>query len=443
MFQATPRWFPMKSHPDRLAMEEGLTQFTINHSGRRSYKTEWGKRRVVECWADDIANPGPYGPRRYAVAAPTLPQTVRIYWDDLLALTPKALIKDVSVVFRRVTSISGSIYELHGMDKPERIEGVGWDGVVLDEYGNMKPEAWFSHVFPALSDRAGWAYLLGVPEGRNHYYDLHKDFGLNPAFPNWSTWGWHSDTVLDPEQIAIAKAAYDPILYQQEYGGEFVSWSGNAYYAYDQDTHLKDGKYDPDKELVLCFDFNVAPGVAAVCQETSDGTHVIDEVWIPRGSNTQKICKELMVRYGDHPTGVACYGDPTGASKGSAKLSGSDWTIIKNELSIYFGNRLRLRVKASPPPERNRVNAMNTRLATASGDVNMHIDPLCKHVLKDLDGVGVQADGQLDKKSAAELTHISDAIGYYLDYCFPIARVSHRPTGQVSLAGAAINRKPY
>ena len=39
------------------------------------------------------------------------------------------------------------------------------------EYGNMKLEAWGANVRPALSDRKGWCDLIGVPEGRNHYYD--------------------------------------------------------------------------------------------------------------------------------------------------------------------------------------------------------------------------------------------------------------------------------
>jgi hypothetical protein len=48
----------------------------------------------------------------------------------------------------------GEIF-LVGMDKPERIEGAPVDGGVLDEYGNMKPQAWGENVRPALSDRDG------------------------------------------------------------------------------------------------------------------------------------------------------------------------------------------------------------------------------------------------------------------------------------------------
>jgi hypothetical protein len=42
----------------------------------------------------------------------------------------------------------GGELALVGMDKPARIEGAPWDGGVLDEYGNMKPQAWGENVRP-------------------------------------------------------------------------------------------------------------------------------------------------------------------------------------------------------------------------------------------------------------------------------------------------------
>ena len=67
--------------------------------------------------------------------------------------------------------INGAQIWVVGLDRPERIEGSPWDGGVLDEYGNMRANAWPEHIRPALSDRAGWCDFTGVPEGRNHYYD--------------------------------------------------------------------------------------------------------------------------------------------------------------------------------------------------------------------------------------------------------------------------------
>ena len=66
-----------------------------------------------------------------------------------------------------------------GLDRPERIEGTPWDGGVLDEYGNMRANAWPEHIRPALSDRGGWCDFTGVPEGRNPMAELRGSAGLS------------------------------------------------------------------------------------------------------------------------------------------------------------------------------------------------------------------------------------------------------------------------
>ena len=73
-----------------------------------------------------------------------------------------------------ITPANGAEISVVGLDAPERIEGRSINGAVLDEYGNMKPSVWGEHLRPALSDRLGWCDFIGVPEGRNHYYDLYK-----------------------------------------------------------------------------------------------------------------------------------------------------------------------------------------------------------------------------------------------------------------------------
>jgi len=61
---------------------------------------------------------------------------------------------------------------------------------------------------------------------------------------------------------------------------------------------------------------------------------------------------------------------------------------------------------------------------SASGDCRFLLDEKhCKNLIKDLEGVRVieGSAGQLDK-SDIKLTHISDAVGYYIHYEFPVFR---------------------
>ena len=172
----------------------------------------------------------------------------------------------------------------------------------------------------------------------------------------------------------------------------------------------------------------MAPGVAAVVQEQKlpngqQGTCVIGEVFIPRNSSTPAVCRRLNADWGDHRGNVVCHGDATGGARGSAKVGGSDWALIRAELLPVFGARLRLSVPRANPPERVRVNAVNARLRNATGDVRLMVDPAkAPHVQKDFEGVRLLMGGagEIDKKADPGLSHLSDAIGYYVAREFPL-----------------------
>jgi len=158
-------------------------------------------------------------------------------------------------------------------------------------------------------------------------------------------------------------------------------------------------------------------------------TAVVDEVYIPTDSNSQRVCREIIARYGGHLGDVVCYGDATGGARGTAKVEGSDWELIEKSLRPVFGQpRTRpgrgdfeVRIPNANPRERVRVNAMNSRLQSADGRVHLLVDPVkCPHVVMDLEGVCYrQGTSEIDKKSSPTLTHLSDALGYYVNYEFP------------------------
>ena len=120
---------------------------------------------------------------------------------------------------------------------------------------------------------------------------------------------------------------------------------------------------------------------------------------------------------------VYVYGDATGGAQGTAKVTGSDWEIIKQMLHSKFGDSLRMKVGTSNPAERARVNAVNSRCRSQSNVIRLMVDPhKCPDVVKDFEGVRVLEGGagEIDKKSDASLTHWTDALGYYIEAEFPV-----------------------
>jgi hypothetical protein len=175
--------------------------------------------------------------------------------------------------------------------------------------------------------------------------------------------------------------------------------------------------------------------VAAVLQEQPElpngypGTAIIDEVYIPQGSNTPMVCRKLISKFERHPGLIYCYGDATGGNSGTAKVQGSDWDLIRTTLRPVFGDRLRFAVDSSNPPERSRVNAVNSRLKTSTGEIRMMANPItAKNIVRDFEGVRCieGGSGEIDKDGDKTLTHLTDAIGYYIFKRFPILKATQQ-----------------
>jgi hypothetical protein len=452
------RWTCMKLHAKQKAYWDSPHRFNVVPAGRRSGKTELAKRKLVR---KALTTATPWAPAFFA-AAPTRDQAKRIYWEDLKALTRGLRTEKPSETELKITLVTGAAIWVLGLDKPERVEGSPWDGGILDEYGNTKPKAWPTNVRPALSDRNGWCDLIGVPEGRNHYYDLDLEaIAMMEELGAKSEWGhfhWTSGEVLPlygrAAEVEAAKRDLDELTYDQEYNASFVNFSGRAYYTFDSRTHCKKLAYNPLNTLDICFDFNVEPGVAVICQEQVmpgqyergtlsrdgrvvynaqaaplldrplTGTGVIGEVHIPRNSNTPAVCRRIVKDWGAHKGRVVCYGDATGGARGTAQTDGSDWDLIEKELRPTFKDRLSFKVKPANPAERARINAVNARLKSITGDIRLMVDPSkAPNLIKDLDGVTTLegGSGEIDKKKNPLLTHMTDALGYRVEYDFPVS----------------------
>lgn len=443
----------MEPHAEQLRLMTSPARFKVVPAGRRSGKTERAKRRLLRAC---IAGESGFDRPNYFAGAPTRDQAKRIYWDDLKALSPPPLIRGTSETELVIEYVTGARLYVVGLDKPERIEGTPWDGGVLDEYANMKPQTWPANVRPALADRKGWCWLIGVPEGRNHYYDTFVDAAGPLNVKNagdWDVFTWPSVDILPPEEVESARRDLDELTFKQEYEASFVNFEGQAYYPFERTTHCADlsGCYNPRADLAVCFDFNVDPGVAVIVQEVAFprllvqpkvidgrpmfanvqqaptvGTGVIGEVYIPRNSNTPAVCRRFIQDWGAHAGRVLVYGDATGGSRGTAQTEGSDWDLVRAALYQHFGGeRVHFRVPRSNPTERARINAVNTRLRAGDGAIRLLVDPAkAPMVVKDLEGVRllVGGSGELDKKADAKLTHLSDALGYYVEAEFPVRR---------------------
>lgn len=432
----TPRWTKLRFVKEQDGLIKSTARFRMAVAGRRAGKTEILKRFTAICAMEGTEFDDP----RFALCAPTRDQARNIFWKDMKALIPPWMVGNISESHLTIDLINGSLIAVVGMDKPQRIEGAPWDGIGLDEIADVKEGAFAENVLPALMDRRGWCWLTGVPEGRNHYWELYKKAlqSIERGEEDWSVHEWSSRAVVDADEIARMESMMDEDSIAQEIDANFLNPRGRVYKSFKNSVHVRRHihEWNPERPIVFCFDFNVDPGVAVICQEKKlstgeTGTAVIGEVHIEGDSNTEKVCRRLIEDWQGQQGPVYIYGDRTGGSRGSAKLDGSDWDIIKRDLRNRFDIRDKVPEPPNPPP-RNRVNAVNSRLMTASGVVSMEVDPSCKFLIRDLEGViwAPGSAGEISKKDK-KLTHLTDALGYYIYDRWPVLRALQREEAEL------------
>lgn len=379
----TRRWGELRFHSEQSRLWNDQTRFKVVPAGRRSGKTELAKRRLAEhlfraTWHGQ--------PGRYFAAAPTRGQAKRIFWQDLKLLVPRPWRPETSESELRIRTGRGNELWVVGLDKAERVEGTPWDGCVIDELADCKPGIWDSNIRPALADRRGWAWLIGVPDmhGRGQRdYERLVDLAVGGLDAEWALYTWPSSDILPPEEIDSARRRIDSRLFQQEYEGRFVSAGGRAFPDFNVAVHVKPTAYDPALPLCWSLDFNLTPMCSGILQHRHGFVRVLDELSLA-DTRTDDACIHFLDRVrsaGWELRGLVVYGDATGDARDST--SGvSDWHIVRNRLRDV--PELKLKIPRANPPVKDTLNAVAGRLRGADGSSLLAIDPRCTRLIEDL-----------------------------------------------------------
>lgn len=425
------RWFPLpervEHHPTIKRFRSEVKRFKTVHAGRRSFKTEIGKRTVVSAC---------YGTKDEAFffGAPTRDQAKRIVWPDVKALSFPDLISDYSESELWIKYKTGCELWVLGFDKPERFEGKRWKGGVLTEFPHFKESTWNESIMPALRDTKGWAIIEGVPEGKNHYFKL-SEYARTSGDPEWADYQWLSADVMDADEVAKERARLDPRTYRQEYEGSFESYEGRAYPYFERDIHWCAVPILDSLPLIVCCDFNIDPCLWEIGQDNYpikqlDGKFergtVIHEEIKQRQTDIWKMCAYAKERLAQHRNRrIIFYGDYSSSSRRDVSAIHSSWEIIRGEFSAWDVD-FRMR---SNPRILDRVNAFNSRLRSADGSVRVLINPKCAELTEDLEQVDMAMLTE-HKSEAKDRTHASDAVGYFMHYEYPVRTQKSEYFGQ-------------
>lgn len=196
--------------PWQIRLHTGRKRFNLAIVHRRGGKSYAAKFELIDC-ALKLAG------GHFAYIAPTLVQARRVMWTQLREtslLIPHTEVREQDMT---VHFANGAVIRCLGADSADGIRGLGFDGVVADEFQLWSREVMPLIVLPTLAGRNGWLLEIGTPTGIDALtidYDKHKND------PEWACWLFPvSETgVLTDDEIRLQRAN----MLQSQFDVEFM-----------------------------------------------------------------------------------------------------------------------------------------------------------------------------------------------------------------------------
>jgi hypothetical protein len=254
----TPReaFAPYHAAPNRFAL-------SVAH--RRAGKTVARINKLIR-GAATCTKPDP----RFGYLAPYFVQAKDIAWNYLkhyganilAAPGPYKSKKNESELSITFPHNNASI-RLYGAENIERMRGLYFDGIVVDEAQDVTPTALTSVILPALADRKGWLDMSGTPKGWGNLLGQTYKRALDD--PEWYVQLLKASQtgLLDPEELARLARNMPRNEYDQEFECSFDAAITGAYFAVelaeaDREGRIANVPYDRAAKVHTWWDLGIS-----------------------------------------------------------------------------------------------------------------------------------------------------------------------------------------
>jgi len=221
-------------------------------------------------------------PPRLGYLAPTYTQAKDVAWAYLKHYTSPIPGMEFREVDLQVTLPTGASIRLYGADNYDRMRGLYFDLVVVDEPADIDPRAWPEVIRPTLADHAGGAVFIGTPRGRNWLHDLVIAGEKDPE--HWLVLRLPASqtNILPAAELEDARRTMSPEQYEQEFECSFEAAITGAYYApqmanCEKDKRITGVPYDPGARVWTAWDLGISDRtVIWFAQVVGREIHLID-----------------------------------------------------------------------------------------------------------------------------------------------------------------------
>jgi phage terminase large subunit-like protein len=237
----------------------------------------------------------------------------------------------------------------------------------------------------------------------------------------------HDNPGIALDEIARLESIYPEgsVARRIRMDGEWLPGIGGAraYPAFNRVIHVREQpEISPFRALCWTWDFNVEP-MASIIGQVDGGIYRIHKELTIEDASIPDMCDLFANTFRNHSSEIWIYGDAT-SERRSSQTGKTDYWVILQEM-----RRLRLsvvlRVPDVNPKVPDRINAVNRLCKDERGLVRLQIDPSCRELIGDLEGVLRDDRGGIKKVRNRKdpyfrRTHWSDALGYWLAYEEPV-----------------------
>jgi hypothetical protein len=157
------------------------------------------------------------------------------------------------------------------------------------------------------------------------------------------------------------------------------------------------------------MDFNTDPMSAVIALRKGNNLICIAEIVI-FGSNTDEMVKEIHQRYPNRQ--IIIYPDPAARQRKTSAGGRTDLSILQNAGFMT-------KARSAHPAVRDRINSVNSRLKSGSGERHLFFTDKCKQAIKSLERQTYK-EGTSQPNKDDGYDHMNDALGYMVEYLFPI-----------------------
>ena len=196
---------------------------------------------------------------------------------------------------------NGAEIRLFGADNPDSIRGLGFDGVLCDEYGDFKPSVFPTVIRPALSDKQGWATFMGTPKGKNQFWETFDMAQTDPI--NWFCMSLKASEsgILAQGELQDARRTMSEDQYLQEYECSFDAAILGAFYGtemrlLEEHGHITAVPYDPSLQCYTAWDIGHTDDTSIWWFQMARGEIRIIDFYTISGSGVEDVGKIVRDR---------------------------------------------------------------------------------------------------------------------------------------------------